>query len=800
MEDYQLRHDIDRLRRFLDELEILYNDKLGETDGRTLKDVFDMYYDQSEVESKSAVLKDSLKTLSESLIAFNQSLITFNGDTEALADDLTSLSTNLDNFLGDLSGLGESLELFDAQLNGGTVDGTTYTGFLSALNSLENYMYGKGETYNNQPCTYQNPSPTSLKGLLNGLGEELQNLDSGDTQLSLTLSALSNKLSGYSDTLASFKAEIENEVGSETYEALNNELIELAYEIATSNTAISNHQTAIQTVQGKIGSSDSTDTSTVFGKINGANSRIGAVEDSAEDLTNTLYAGANGTGSTSSPATGTVMKNLNTVKNTDVPALQNQIHGGNPQNPTSTSVMGRIDTVQERIGDEQTPNTIRYQIKDIDNQINNEQTGVIKQIEDVNDAYTELGDNLSNVSNHLYVGTSLGANGTTADPYDGTVMKRLLTVEDVTEILDNALSKFYNPSNIYTKILLTNQIPTKSLVNNWILNNGLPEDIRYCFNYDDGLFYRKKTNLSWSEISYESLTQPFVGMCIDGITPTIPRDNERVNSYDALYFEHGYFYHLNSRTYYEIVPSDSGLLGDYGRFSELDTIPRLFGKTELYDAIAEYFSPIGHTHSASEIMAHTHTIANITNLQDTLDSKANASTTYTKSEVNDALSGKANSSHTHTISKITNLQTTLNNKADKNSTYTKLQVDTALSSKANSDDTYTKTEVDTALSSKADKSWTTLYNGGMGTVRTDDNLVSVRIKTGSTAISSSDWTTMGTLGALSIPSTYYPQSNVYSPYLNGITVMINTDGEIKANRPAGQVNTSVEINIVYPVW
>ena len=107
-----------------------------------------------------------------------------------------------------------------------------------------------------------------------------------------------------------------------------------------------------------------------------------------------------------------------------------------------------------------------------------------------------------------------------------------------------------------------------------------------------------------------------------------------------------------------------------------------------------------------------------------------------------------------------------------------------------------------ALDSKADKEWDVLYNGSMGTVRTDGNLVSVRIKTGSTAISSTDWTTMGELSRVGdgIPSQYYPQSNVYSPYLNGITVMINTNGEIKANRPAGQVNGNVEINVVYPVW
>ena len=95
--------------------------------------------------------------------------------------------------------------------------------------------------------------------------------------------------------------------------------------------------------------------------------------------------------------------------------------------------------------------------------------------------------------------------------------------------------------------------------------------------------------------------------------------------------------------------------------------------------------------------------------------------------------------------------------------------------------------------------WTSLYSGSMGIVKSDDNLVAVRIKTGSTSVPSDNYGIMGSLGNLSIPSKYYPKTPVFSPYLNGMTVMINTNGEIKAIRPAGQVNSYVEINVVYPV-
>lgn len=51
---------------------------------------------------------------------------------------------------------------------------------------------------------------------------------------------------------------------------------------------------------------------------------------------------------------------------------------------------------------------------------------------------------------------------------------------------------------------------------------------------------------------------------------------------------------------------------------------------------------------------HQHSIANVTDLQKTLDSKA------TKTELTEGLAGKANSSHTHTITNVTGLQDALN--------------------------------------------------------------------------------------------------------------------------------------------
>ena len=134
----------------------------------------------------------------------------------------------------------------------------------------------------------------------------------------------------------------------------------------------------------------------------------------------------------------------------------------------------------------------------------------------------------------------------------------------------------------------------------------------------------------------------------------------------------------------------------------------------------------------------------VQDLAESLDSKADKSTTYTKSEVDEiaatkantsdvegALASKADKSTTYTKTEADNKFATnsdlgefiglvdgeLDKKADKYNTYTKSEVDeiaigkantsdveTALAQKADKEDTYTKSQVDSALSLKANSS------------------------------------------------------------------------------------------------
>lgn len=73
--------------------------------------------------------------------------------------------------------------------------------------------------------------------------------------------------------------------------------------------------------------------------------------------------------------------------------------------------------------------------------------------------------------------------------------------------------------------------------------------------------------------------------------------------------------------------------------------------------------------------SHTHTIAQITNLQTTLDGKSNNVHSHAISSVTglqDALNGKAASSHTHTIANVTGLQAALDGKSNTNHGHTSI--------------------------------------------------------------------------------------------------------------------------------
>ena len=89
---------------------------------------------------------------------------------------------------------------------------------------------------------------------------------------------------------------------------------------------------------------------------------------------------------------------------------------------------------------------------------------------------------------------------------------------------------------------------------------------------------------------------------------------------------------------------------------------------------------------------------NKTEVDDLLDTKADASSVYTKTQVDSALALKANSADVYTKGQV---DTALSAKADASSIYTKSETDTKLALKANAADVYTKSQVDTALTLKA---------------------------------------------------------------------------------------------------
>lgn len=104
---------------------------------------------------------------------------------------------------------------------------------------------------------------------------------------------------------------------------------------------------------------------------------------------------------------------------------------------------------------------------------------------------------------------------------------------------------------------------------------------------------------------------------------------------------------------------------------------------DIADGEREWFLPTQDGYLASQ-----------SELNSGLDTKANTSTTYTKTEVDILLSGKPDASSFYTKSES---DTLLSGKADKVSVYTKSESDSLLNNKANQSTTYTKTEVDNLL-------------------------------------------------------------------------------------------------------
>ena len=239
---------------------------------------------------------------------------------ENLQDGLNELETNLD-------GLQDNLTDLSGQLNGDA----THTGFINLITDLQHKLYGEGDydTDNNRPYSYEYPSSSSLKGLLDALRGSLGELSEGDTQLAVTLSDLRSKLVGFSGTLTQFRNQIRQELGDTAYEQLNQDLLELIFNIASTNDQIDDHHQRIQATETLIGSeTDSASTQdgtaqnpyTVFGILNDTSDLAGDVNDSANGLIDTLYRGTgnnyNANATPTNPANETTIKRLNQTKST----------------------------------------------------------------------------------------------------------------------------------------------------------------------------------------------------------------------------------------------------------------------------------------------------------------------------------------------------------------------------------------------------------------------------------------------------------------------------------------------------
>ena len=150
--------------------------------------------------------------------------------------------------------------------------------------------------------------------------------------------------------------------------------------------------------------------------------------------------------------------------------------------------------------------------------------------------------------------------------------------------------------------------------------------------------------------------------------------------------------------YYNKTETDS-LLADKLNVWQLKPYPTIGTGIE----VAKVFTGGDSEHGAYSYVANTRIQAyTMTETDNLLSEKADASDVYTKAQIEDKLADKASITYVDgEISAVDavliDMQTDLDRKADASDVYTKAQVDSALALKANAADVYTKQEVDNII-------------------------------------------------------------------------------------------------------
>ena len=522
MSDWKTRHDIDQIKWASDELTRLF-----QANGvSSFKELLDKYYDQSVLDEKTSKLSDdlisldsSLDGLNSSLIDFNQELINFDEDNNNLATDLSKLKDNLTSFLDaiglfdvDLNALEESLSDLDEQMNG---DGETDFGFVGVLQAIQESIYG-GSSY-----SQQNPSSSSLMGMLNSFGSQLSNLSQGDTSLSLTLSTLSGYLTTFKGSLSQLQAKIISDLGQSTYDGLDSEIITLIGAITSANKDIDTHQDLIDDIEGTIGSPNHTASDgTLYGVLNNTSSIASETSTRTTNIQKTLYSGTNGTGTTSNPATNTVMKNLNTVKNTDIPSIENKI--GNVDVANDGSLQSQISQTIYDIGVSQSDieniQDLQYGANSGGTINNPTSTSVMGRIDDTETNIGVVQGDIDDVQGTLYKGS--GGTGTTSTPATGTIMGNIGAVnEDVNGDLQTQIFKLITAlSDLMGFANFVTDISEASISNNYVYNgvtyNRVSNDYPYDYIYvtSTNKYYWKRARggkyvwIEWQDPLFDNFT------------------------------------------------------------------------------------------------------------------------------------------------------------------------------------------------------------------------------------------------------------------------------------------------------
>ena len=226
--------------------------------------------------------------------------------------DLNVLNNDLDTLNGSLDDL--AMDLYGDESHEGLVD---------YLNTLQVQLYGKGQTYTKDGvvhnCTITDPCPDSLKGRLNTLRTNLDDLSLANAELKKSLKALTDDLTNFTGTFAQFKQSLEAQ--GIHYDSLDASIQSLLHSVYNTFQAIDVVDGRVDDVNDTLGDPADTTNTSVFGKINNTNVAVDNVSNQADKVEGRMYAGwdestgTKGSGTITQPANGTVKKNLDVAQN-----------------------------------------------------------------------------------------------------------------------------------------------------------------------------------------------------------------------------------------------------------------------------------------------------------------------------------------------------------------------------------------------------------------------------------------------------------------------------------------------------